>query len=78
VRFNRTLWQVIKQLENEVLALSEIISWVEVSVIDKCSIITRLRQLPFSQSALRKGCPNRNPYRYIHSIISFVFLYETS
>ena len=33
VRFNRTLWQVIKQLENEVLAISEIISWVEVSVI---------------------------------------------
>jgi hypothetical protein len=32
----------------------------------------------FSQSALRKGCPSRNPFCYIHSIISFVILYETS
>jgi hypothetical protein len=32
----------------------------------------------YSQSTLRKGCPNRNPLCYIHSIISFVILYETS
>jgi hypothetical protein len=34
----------------------------------------------FSQSekALRKSCPNRNPFCYIHSIIFFVILYETS
>jgi hypothetical protein len=32
----------------------------------------------FSQSALRKGCPNRNPFWCIQSIISFVILYETS
>jgi hypothetical protein len=32
----------------------------------------------FSQSALRKGYPNRNPFWCIQSIISFVILYETS
>jgi hypothetical protein len=32
----------------------------------------------FSQSALRKGCPNRNPFWCIQSIISFVILDETS
>jgi hypothetical protein len=32
----------------------------------------------FSQSALRKGCPNRNPFWCIQSIISFIILYETS
>ena len=32
----------------------------------------------FSQSTLRKGCPNRNPFCYIPSIISFVILCETS
>jgi hypothetical protein len=32
----------------------------------------------FSQSALRNGCPNRNPFWCIQSNISFVILYETS
>ena len=32
----------------------------------------------FSQSALRKGRPNRNPFCYIHTIISYVILHETT
>ena len=32
----------------------------------------------FDQSALREGCLNRNQYYYIHFIMSFITLYETS
>ena len=57
---------------------SGLVSWRHCAVLAEATADQVISHSYVSQSASRKGCPNRNPFCCMWSIISFVILYETS